>query len=180
MATSDEQLLVGLDLLRQQGSLGTVRDRTDVVALCMPAEYGALAVGEGLTDFEGEFRKQNFRTRYCLCKYCLRTQRVLLVVKHVAIILAEHDAYVLLRGGEDFEDCRTVFHAGDVEYEVFASFLHDAQFAIGHEVLGKHLLLVRHQPGEVRLVLSIYTCHQFDVGTETWLRKAPLLAFLRC
>ena len=55
MTASDEQLLVGLNLLRQQGSLGTVGDRTNLVALGMPAEHGTLTIDEGLLNLKRQF-----------------------------------------------------------------------------------------------------------------------------
>ena len=60
-----------------------------------------------------------------------------------------------------------------VEHQVLRSFLHHAQFAIGHEVLREHLLLIRHEPREVGLVLGIDAGHQLDVGAETALFRLP-------
>ena len=44
--TRKVELLVGLDLPGQQGCLGTVGDRTDVVGLGMPLEHGPPAIDE--------------------------------------------------------------------------------------------------------------------------------------
>ena len=60
-----------------------------------------------------------------------------------------------------------------VEHQVLRSFLHHAQFAIGHKVLGEHFLFVWHQPCEVGLVLGIDAGHQLDVGAEAALFRLP-------
>ena len=88
MTTCDEQLLVGLDLLRQQGSLGTVRDRTDLIALGMPTEYGALAIGELLDDFERQL--VHLGTLYIdgLNQHFLRRESQLLLIIYGTIIIA--------------------------------------------------------------------------------------------
>ena len=61
----------------------------------------------------------------------------------------------------------------DVEDKILRCLFHYTQFAVRHEVLYELLLLVRHQPGKVWLVLCVDTCHQFDVGT-----KHPLFLFI--
>ena len=52
-----------------------------------------------------------------------------------------------------------------IHQQVGRSILDYSQFAIRHEVLGECLLFIRLQPSEVGLVVSIYTCHQFNIRT---------------
>ena len=89
-----------------------------------------------------------------------------LVVEHFATVSHQYDADLLFRGGKDLELHHTFANLIDVKDQILGCNLHNTQFAIGHEILHKLLLFVRHQPCEVGLVLSVYSRHQLYIGSE--------------
>ena len=91
----------------------------------------------------------------------------------------QHQLNVLPAGGHHLERHLAVAGLFDIEDEIAAGLLHDAYFAIGHEILHKLLLFVRHQPCEVGLVLGIYTGHQLYVGAESSSQFSILLYLVR-
>ena len=177
------ELLVGLDLLRQQGGLGRVGDRTDLVGLGMPMQDGALAVDEGLHHLKGQFVE--FRALHVdrLHQHLFGADGHLLFIIHLTVVVAQDDADLLLRGGKELEGDPWLPSLGEglgvgIEHQILRSLLHYPELTIRHKVLGEHLFLVWHQPCEVGLVLGIDTCHEFDVGAETLTVDAPTLHLL--
>ena len=78
-------------------------------------------------------------------------------------MVGEHGNLDLLLGGGVYLKAAILV---DIHHEILAGLLHDAEVAVGHEVLHKLLLLVGHEPGEVGLVLGVDACHEFDIGAE--------------
>ena len=150
------ELVHRLALQRRQGSLGGVGDGADVVGLGVPRH---------LADADCEFPKFATPDVYRLAEHRLGREGLYLVVVHGAVVGLHHNAHLLFRGGQHLEAdlCANLLH---VHNEVARGLLHDAQFAVGHEVLRELLLLVGHQPREVGLVLGVDARHQFDVGAE--------------
>jgi len=71
--------------------------------------------------------------------------------------------HVLVHSGgiqDDFAFSLLDFH---VQQRVLGGVLHVAHLSVGHEVLFPRLFLVGLQPREVRLVVGVHACHQFDV-----------------
>ena len=74
-----------------------------------------------------------------------------------------HDMQILLRrSSEDFQAGNIAFRF-DVHQQVGRSILHHSQFPVRHKILGEGLLFIRLQPGEIRLVVSVDSRHQFDI-----------------
>ena len=176
--TGEEKLLVGLDLLGQQGSFGRIGDRTDLVGLGMPGEDGALTIDEVLLNLKGQLVEGGSVGLDRTDKHLFGRKGEFLIEEHLAFVAAQDDPYLLSAGGEDLELDLSPTDLVDVEHQVLRCLLDHTKLAIGHEVLGEHLLFVGHQPGEVGLVLGIDTCHQLDVGTESRAVDAPLLHLL--
>ena len=100
-----------------------------------------------------------------------QNQRDLLLARCKDLELHEVTAPLFLRRGVGDE-------ALDIKDEILARLLDHSQLTIGHEILREALLLIRHQPCEVGLILSIYACHQLDVRTETFALYMPPLCLL--
>ena len=166
-------MFVGLHLLGQQGGFGAVRDGTDVVGFGMPLQHAACAIGEGLLDIEGELAEWTAFHVDALVEQGLRADGHHLVVVDGAVVVAQHYANLLLRGGEDFDFHFSFAGRLDVHHEVFRCLLHHTQFTVGHEILREAFLLVGHEPTEVGLVLGIHAGHQLDVGTEALTVEMP-------
>ena len=102
-----------------------------------------------------------------LYQHFIWIQRHHLVVVGFTIFTIEHDTHLFLGCRQNLKAHLTIVYLLDVHDEVLRGLLHDAQFTIGHEVLHELLLLVRHEPRKVGLVLSIDTSHQLDIRPET-------------
>ena len=180
------QLFVGLNLLRQQSSLGTIGYGAYLVCFSVPLKHGTLSVDKGFDYFKAKLIELGTPHIDLLYQHLLRREGKIFLVIYFTAIISQNDANILLVSCKNLElNKGSVLialgrggwgEAVDVEHEVFAGLLHYAQLAVGHEVLRKHLFLVRHQPREVGLILGIDTCHQFYVGTEALFRESPFLA----
>ena len=102
-----------------------------------------------------------------LNKHVFRTQLHHLVIILYPIHAVENNSHGLLRCCKYLKLYLTVSHLLNVQHKVFRGLLDNANLTIGHEILHELLLLVRHEPCEVGLILSIDTSHQFDIGAET-------------
>ena len=51
----------------------------------------------------------------------------------------------------------------NIQNSIFRGILHISHFTVRHEVLYPRFLLIRLQPGEVGLIIGIYTGHKLDV-----------------
>ena len=79
----------------------------------------------------------------------------LLVIIDGAVVVLQDDMYMLLTGSKELEPHSTILALINVEHEVLAGVLYHAHLLIRHEILCEALLLIRHKPGEVRLVLGV-------------------------
>ena len=164
------QLVVGLGVHRRQRSFGGIGNRTNLVGLGLPGQqrHSLRTLGLCLADGKREFRKLCLFHVDALRQHFFGTHgQRFFVIRLVLQFVAQHQLHVLPAGGHQLQRHLAVAGVLDVEDEVAAGLLHDAYFAIGHEILHKLLLFVRHQPSEVGLVFGIYPRHQFNIGAET-------------
>ena len=73
--------------------------------------------------------------------------------------------HVLFAGRIKFEPNGAILVLVDIEDKILRGNLHDTYLLIGHEILCEALLLVRHEPREVGLVLCEHACHKLDIRT---------------
>ena len=99
--TRKVELLVGLDLLGQQGCLGTVGDRTDVVSLGMPLEHGPRAIDEVLLYLEGQFVELSAFDIDNLRQHLFGTDGRFLLIIHLTVVISKNNADILLRSSEE-------------------------------------------------------------------------------
>ena len=162
--TGEVELVDGLDILGAQGGLGSIGDGAYVVGLGLPGEQHL--AGVSITD--GQIQGLNVATIHVnnLINKGLRRECHLFVKIDLHRGKRQGDAYLLPRRRGYFQMYLPAVGIFNVHHQVLAGLLHDAQFAVGHEVLHKLLLLVGHEPSEVGLVLGVDACHELYVGAE--------------
>ena len=160
MHTCQIQLLVGLYLLREQGSFGSIRDGAYLVWLRCPGKNGALLAILLLVYC------QLYPICFCsktFAQHCLRAYCTTLIIKDFAAFIGENDVDILFAGTLYLELIFSFLGFFYAEDNVFAGILYHSHLTVRHEILHKLLLFVRHEPCEVRLVFCIDTRHQFDI-----------------
>ena len=76
---------------------------------------------------------------------------------------AERHARIVVNAGcIDGESGAVIFFL-QIQHHVGAGIFYIACRLVGHEILGEGLLLVGHEPGEVRLVIAEHAGHQLDI-----------------
>ena len=96
MQSGQIELLVGLHLFGQQGCFGTVGDGTYLVCLGVPTKHGALSIHEGLLHLKGQFAHLGLLHIHLLRQHFLGRERHLLLIVHLAVVVSQHDAHLLL------------------------------------------------------------------------------------
>ena len=158
--TCQIELLRGLYLFGQQGSFGSVGYRSYLVGLAVPCQQRASAGCYA----EVELTELGALYVHILLHYVLRRYRNLLAVIHRSVVVAQLDAYVLLRRCKYLEvHLARLAVLIYVHQQVFRGVLHHAQLAVGQEILHKRLLLIGLKPCEVGLVLGVNARHKLDV-----------------
>ena len=71
---------------------------------------------------------------------------------------------LLHRSSKDFQ-AGSIALRFDVHQQVGRSILHHTQFPVWYKILGESLFFIWLQPSEIRLVVSIDSCHQLDIRT---------------
>ena len=156
------ELVVGLRVLWRQRSLGSVGNGTYIVRLGLPKQPPHLQL---------QFIQLSPLHVNRLFQDLLRRQRRQLIIILLPLLVAQHYPHLLLTGSQHLKCHQTPLSGrrgagGEVYNVVLRRLLHHPNLPIRHEVLHKLLLLVGHQPREVRLVLRIDSRHQLDVGAE--------------
>ena len=168
MKTCEVELVNGFGVLWREGSLCGIRDGTYLIGLWIPLQQRELSRVVSPFDDQMKISKMFFASLHRFHEHLFRTQCYYLVIILFALLAVENNSYVLLRGGQNLELCLAIGCLLDVHHEVLRGLFHDADFAIGHEILHKLLLLVGHEPREVGLVFGIDASHQFDIGSEAF------------
>ena len=165
MQTSEVELVDGLDILGAQSGLGCIGDGASIIGLGLPSQPGMYAVRVGYIgarEVYGELVDAvSLQVDDLIEEHLGREGHGL--AQQILGAMGEHGNLNLLLGGGIYLEATILV---DIHHEVLAGLLHDAQVAVGHEVLHKLLLLVGHEPSEVGLVLGVDACHEFYVGAE--------------
>ena len=146
-------------MLRLESGLGCVGNRTDFIGFSLPGE-GCAAVGLDCQFQVGQGVASGIDGAL---EYGLGRSVDGLVEKYRAVGGLERNLSLLARGGEHLQHYLAGGGLVDVHQEVLGGVLHDAQLAVGKEILREGFLLVGHQPGEVGLVFGVDAGHQLDV-----------------
>ena len=162
------ELVVGLRVLRWQGSFGGIGDGPDLVRLGVPLDSASSIPSRCGNDRQGQLIELGTLHIYRLGKNGLRRQCQHLIIVLLTIVVAQHDASLPSRCSQYLQAHATLRSRVDVHDEIPRRLLHHTQLSIGHEILRELLLLVGHEPCEVGLVLGIDPRHQLDVGAETF------------
>ena len=147
------ELLTGADFRRFQRSLRGRRDRT-IRGLRVPVQPAHLQV---------QPVERDLAHRDQLVEDALRAKLQFPLVQGPAVVGAQQHVRRLPRGREQAQAHLARTGRIDIEHQVPAGVLHHAQFPVREEILHERLLLVGHQPAEIRLVLRVDARHQLDV-----------------
>ena len=148
-----------LYFFRQQGCFGSIGNRFYLFRLGMPVKQFLTVC----CDFEAQFIELLTCHINRFIQQFFRSDDYLFAVIYCAVLPFQYYLNRLLGSGEYLETHLIFTLRFYVHQEVFACILNYSQFTIRQEILHEALFLVRLQPGKVRLILGVDTCHQFDV-----------------
>ena len=153
------ELFGSLDFFGEQSGFGCIGDGFHFIRFGVPVQhftsFGSNAQAQAVEAFA--FRAYRF------IQELFGSEGHLLVVIDFPVFPFQGHAHFLTRSGEYLEVYVPFAFRVDVHQQVLGGVFHDAQFAVGEEVLGEAFLFIRLEPRKVGLVLGIHPCHQFDV-----------------